>query len=320
VGLAGPAPPVGASVLEKIQRVNLKDFAVTRKPGKRWGERLTPYVFISPFITFFLVFFLAPALYSFVLSFYKYRGYGTARYVGLDNYRAVLEYHVFWTMLRTTIFYWIAHAIPMMTLAFLLAVMISSRLVKHKNIFIPLIFLPQLVASVASALVFQNFFGTYTGALNRMLGTEIPWLEDMTLARWAVVILLVWRGTGYWFVIFLAGLTSISEEINEAATVDGASSRQRLLFVTIPLMRNTFLFAFVVDAIVTLRLYAEPNVLGAKAGTLAPLDMAPILNLVVNNIHSARFGPAAATGWLLFALTVVVTSIQFILVRGRKDT
>jgi ABC-type sugar transport system permease subunit len=306
--------------VENVRQFNAETgMVVIDRPGRRLGEKLTPYVFVLPFVVFFLAFFLAPAVYSFVLSFYKYRGYGPARYVGLDNYRAILHYHVFWTMLKTTIFYWIAHAIPMMTMAFLLAVLVNSRLVKLKNLFIPLIFLPQIVASVASALVFQNFFGTHTGVLNTMLGIQTPWLEDMSLAKWTVVILLVWRGTGYWFVIFLAGLTSISDEVNEAATVDGANVGQRLLFITIPLMRNTFLFAFVVDAIVTLRLFAEPNVLGAKAGTLAPLGMAPVLNLVVNDIRSARFGPAAATGWILFALTVLVTAVQFILIRSRKD-
>jgi len=281
-------------------------------------EILTPYLFIMPFIIFFLVFFLGPALYSFVLSFYRYRGYGDARFVGLDNYLRALDYHVFWTTLENTLFYWLAHAIPMMLIAFMLAVLVNSNLVTHKNIFKPLIFLPQIVASVAAALVFQNFFGTHTGALNTMLGTEIPWLEDMTLARWAVVILLVWRGIGYWFIIFLAGLTSINEEVNEAATVDGASSIQKLLFITVPLMRNTFLFAFIVDAVVTLRLFAEPNVLGGRGGALAPIEMAPALNLVVSNIRGARFGDAAAIGWMLFVIIAFVTLVQYLLIGRRK--
>jgi len=288
-----------------------------RRSRKTWVELLTPYLFILPFIIFFIVFFMGPSTYSFGLSFYKYRGYGEARYVGLDNYERMLNYHVFWTTLKNTLFYWFAHAIPMMILAFLLAVLVNSKLVIHKNIFKPLIFLPQVIASVAAALVFQNFFGTHTGALNTILGTETPWLEDMGLAKWAVVILLIWRGTGYWFVIFLAGLTSISDEVNEAATVDGASAPQRLLFITIPLMRSTFLFAFVVDGIVTLRLFAEPNVLGGRGGALAPIQMAPALNLVVSNIRGARFGDAAAVGWILFAITVAITILQFLLI-GKK--
>jgi ABC-type sugar transport system permease subunit len=284
------------------------------------SERLAPYLFILPFIILYLVLFLGPTVYSFGLSFFKYRGYGEASFVGLDNYARALNYHVFWTTLKNTLFYWIAHAIPMIAIAFMLAVLVNSKLVarKHKQIFKPLIFLPQVVAAVAGALVFQNFFGTHTGALNSMLGTAIPWLEDMRLARWAVVILMVWRSIGYWFIIFLANLTSINERVLDASSIDGASAFQQLIYITIPLMRKTFLFAFLVDAIVSLRLFAEPNVLCGRAGSLAPVPMAPLLNLLVSNIRGARFGDAAAVGWLLFALTLLITAIQKLIFGERK--
>ena len=265
-------------------------------------------------ISFFL-FFLGPALYALVVSFARYKGYGQIRWVGLTNYINMLQYDIFWIEIRNIFFYWVAHSIPMMVIAFLLAVLVNSKLVTHKRFFKPTIFMPQVVAAVAAALLFRNFFGTKYGMLNSILGTEIPWLTVMPLARWAVVSLLVWRGAGYWFVIFLAGLTTINPEVQEAAIVDGASNWQRMKSVTIPLMRNTFLFAFVVDAIVTLRLFAEPNVLGGQPGTLAPVGMAPVLNLLVEGIRSARFGQAAAVGWLLFIIIAVVSFIQFRVLR-----
>ena len=254
---------------------------------------MVPYLFISPFLLFFVVLFLGPSFYSLYLSFFRYAGYGESTWVGLQNYVAILKYPVFWTEIKNILFYWIAHAIPMMALAFGLAVLVNSKLVRYKNFFKPLIFIPQIIATVVAALFFQNFFGTQYGILNRILGVEIPWLSDMTLARWVVVLLLIWRGLGYWFVIFLAGLTSINPEVMEAGTVDGARTWQRLIYLTIPLMRNSFLFAFVVDGIVTLRLFAEPNVLAGKAGALASVEMAPVLNLVIENIRSARFGMAS---------------------------
>lgn len=278
---------------------------------KRLGDSLVPYLFISPFLFFFLALFLGPSLYSFYLSFFRYAGYGVSTWVGLDNYLAVLNYPVFWTEIWNTLFYWFAHAIPMMVFAFGIAVLVNSKLVRFKNIFKPLIFMPQIIATVVAALVFQNFFGTQYGILNRMLGMEIPWLTNMDLARWVIVALLIWRGMGYWFVIFLAGLTSINPEVMEAATIDGVSTWQRLIYVTIPLMRNSLLFAFVVDAIVTMRLFTEPNVLVGKAGALASVEVAPVLNLVIENIRSARFGMAAATGWSLFILIAVISWVQF---------
>jgi ABC-type sugar transport system permease subunit len=286
---------------------------------RRWGDRLAPYLFISPFLVSFLALFLGPALYALVLSFFRYAGYGKATWVGFRNFRIILAYDVFWIEMRNIVFYWVAHAIPMVFLAFGLAVLVNSRLVTRKNFFKPVIFVPQVVASVAAALLFQCFFGTKYGILNHLLGTQIPWLTDMDLARWPVVILLVWRGTGYWFVICLAGLTTIGAEIMEAAIVDGATAWQRLTRITIPLMRKTFLFIFVVDAIVTLRLFAEPNVLAGKPGTLAPVEMAPVINLVVENVRNAQFGLAAATGWLLFVAIACVSWVQFRILQGRGE-
>jgi len=279
---------------------------------------LAPYLFITPFILFFIVLFLGPAIYSLVVSFYRYPGYGNATWLGLGNYEVLLNYQVFWTEMRNVVFYWLAHAIPMVILAFTLALVVHSKLLIHKRFFKPIIFLPQIVGIAAAAMLFQNFFGTKYGILNSMLGVQIPWLTDMALARWAVVILLVWRGMGYWFVIFLAGLTAINSEVVEAATVDGASAWQRLIYITIPLMRKTFLFVIVVDAIVTLRLFTEPNVLAGKPGTLAGVEMAPIVNLVVDSIRSAQFGLAAATGWLLFIVVAIVSLVQFRLIQSKE--
>nr|WP_286193599.1 sugar ABC transporter permease [Boseongicola sp. H5] len=204
-----------------------------------------------------------------------------------------------------------------MGIALGLALLVRSRLARYRRFFKTTIFLPQMIASVTAALVFQNFFGTTSGVLNGFLGMEIPWLTDPDLAPWAVVLILIWRGTGYWFVIFLAGLTSIDLEIEEAAKMDGANGWQRLWRITLPLMKPILLFAFVVDMVVTWRLFAEPNVLLGRAGTLAPIEQAPVLNLVVENIRAGQFGQAAATGWLLFIIIAVLTFVMFKLIGSK---
>jgi len=292
--------------------------APPRKRGIRWGDVIAPYLFISPFIVSFLALFVGPAAYSLVLSFFRYKGYGAATFVGLANYKAILGYHVFWTELGNTIFYWLGHVFILMVCSFLLAVLVRSKLIVWKSFFKPILFLPNILATVATALVFQSLFGTQYGVINNLLGTHIPWLQDMGLARWVVVVLLIWHGIGWWFVIFLAGLTTISPEVEEAALVDGASAWQRLRFVTLPLMRNTFLFAFVSDAINSFRIFNQPNVLVSRAGSMAPTEMAPLLNLLLGELQSARFGPSAAVGWILFVMVAVVSFIQFRMARGTQ--
>ena len=292
---------------------------VGRRRTIRWGDVLAPYLFIAPFVLSFLALFVGPALYSLVLSFYRYKGYGAATFLGLDNYRTILGYHVFWTTLENTIFYWLAHVVPLMVVAFLLALLVRSKLVKRKSVYKPIIFLPNVMVTVGAALIFQSLFGTRYGVINNLLGTEIRWLDDPTLRKWVVVFLLVWQGVGWWFVVYLAGLTGINPEIEETALVDGASAWQRLYSVTLPLMRSTFLFAFVIDAINSFRLFTQPNVLVAQGGSMAPNDMAPVLNLLLRNLQSAQFGQAAAVGWIVFVLVAAVTVVQFRLFRDAPE-
>ncbi len=281
-------------------------------------DSLAPYLFILPFVLSFVVLFLGPAIYSLVLSFFRYKGYGDARFIGLSNYLTTINYHVFWTAVGNTVFYWLAHVFPMMIIAFGLAALVRSRLVAFKRVFKPILFLPNIVAVVAASLVFQSLFGTQYGVINSLLGMQIPWLQDPTLTKIAVVALIVWRNVGFWFIVFLAGLTSINPELEDAARIDGATTWQRLRFVTLPLMRPIFLFAFVIDAIGSFQLFTEPNVLMGRAGALAPPDSAPMLNVLVVNLRSGNFGQAAAVGWLLCLIVAVASVVQFRLFRDNS--
>jgi ABC-type sugar transport system permease subunit len=139
----------------------------------------------------------------------------------------------------------------------------------------------------------------------------VAWLTDYTVARWIVVLLLVWQGLGFWFVVFLAGLTAVDPEIIEAAIIDGAGALRRTISVVVPLMRRVILFAIVIDAIGSMALYTQPNVLLASGGSLANPSVSTLSNLEVGNLQSGVFGQSAAAGWLLFLLTIVVTVLVF---------
>jgi ABC-type sugar transport system permease subunit len=116
-------------------------------------------------------------------------------------------------------------------------------------------------------------------------------------------------------VIFLAGLTSISEEVMEAARIDGAVGWQSLFYIVLPLMKPIFEFAFIMDTIGSFKLFTEPNVL--MAGRPLNPDIAPVMNILVSNMNGGSFGMAAATGWMLFALIIIFVALQtFVFKRG----
>jgi ABC-type sugar transport system permease subunit len=274
-------------------------------------QKAAGMAFVTPFVVIFGVFSIWPDVYSLILSFEQYAGFGPKRPVGLANYRALFAYSSFWTEVGNTMFYWVAHAAIVIPLAFVTAMVLRSKMIKGTKFWKPLIFLPQVMSIVAVSLVWQTLFSTQYGVINSVLGIHVAWLTDYTLARWVVVLLLVWQGLGFWFVVFLAGLTAVDPEIIEAAIVDGAGAFRRTISVIVPLMRRVILFAVVIDAIGSMALYTQPNVLLASGGSLANPSVSTLSNLEVGNLQASVFGQSAAAGWLLFLLTIVATALVF---------
>lgn len=162
-----------------------------------------PYLLISPFLISFLIFFAFPAVYSLILSFYNYRGYGSANFVGFDNYVALLTYPTFWTAVWNTIFYLIVHTVPVMVLAFILALILSNKFMKKvQRFYKPIIFLPQVTAIVAASMIWRVILSGRDGVLNHLLGTKIQFIEDPRFMKWSVVLLIVWRATSWFMVVY----------------------------------------------------------------------------------------------------------------------
>ncbi|WBU37448.1 carbohydrate ABC transporter permease [Homoserinibacter sp. YIM 151385] len=290
--------------------------APTSRPRRRPRALIAPYLFLAPFFVSFLAFFAIPSVVSLGLSLFRYRGYGELRFIGLDNYSALFSSPTFWQQVQNTLFYWLVPLVPMMGLAFLLALMVRSRLAALGRIYKPLLFIPQIMAPVAAAIVWRVILSR-EGVVNDIFGLEVGWLSDPATARWSVAALLVWRSLGWYFVIFLAALTSISDDVLEAAEVDGAGPAARVRYMIIPLMRPIFLFAIVIDTIGSIQLFAEPNLLlGTGASAVAPPTGAPIMNQVVSNVSGGQFGLASAAGWIIFAAIGAISIIQFRVLRS----
>jgi ABC-type sugar transport system permease subunit len=311
-----PAPAANPPAVEALD-AHLR----RRARRRRWADRLAPYLFISPFIVSFLIFFAVPSALSLALSFARYNGYTAIHWVGLHNYRALLSDPDFRQALRNTLFYWLVPLVPLLGGALLLAVVVRSKLAKWSGFYRTLIFVPQVMAPVAAALVWRVMLSN-NGIVDSVLHLHTNWLVDPAAMKWGVVILLVWRGLGWYFVVFLAGLSSVPEELLEAAHVDGARAWQRLRYIILPLLRPTIFFAVVIDTIASLQLFTEPNLLIGNGGgnlTGAPPSAAPVMNQVIVNVTSGEYGLAAAVGWLLFIAIGIFSLIQFRLFREARQ-
>lgn len=283
----------------------------------RVPQQAIPYLFILPFLVSFLVFFAGPFVYSLGLSLHRYRGYGAASFVGLANYRNLLLYPDFWLSVRNTFFYFVAHWLPVTGVSFVLAYGLWSQQFSAPvtRFYKTIIFMPRVVSVVAAALLFRVFLSTRVGVVNSFLGTRIPFLEDYVLMRWSVVSLVTWRAIGWFLVVYLAGLTTVSDDVLDSTRIDGANFLQRLVYIVLPIMKPIFLFAFIMDTITSMRLFTEPNVL-MPALTLPP-QVQPMVNVLTRNIDGGNYGMAASVGWVLFLMTMTLALILMRLFREK---
>ena len=282
----------------------------TRAGGTRLAprtEKIVPYLFLAPFFVGFMFFWVYPFVYSFVLSFFRFRGYGEARFLGFQNYVNLFMYPDFWLSIRNTLFYFVAHFVPVTVVSFFLAFGLQRGVFRPgvTAVYKTILFFPRVMATAAVALVFQVLLATRSGVVNQLLGTAIPFLRDPALTRWSVVALVSWRAIGWFLVVYLAGLTTISNDVRDSATIDGANLLQRLIHVVIPIMKPIFAFAFIMDTIASLKIFTEPNVL--FPGIIPPPQVQPMMNMLTRNIGAARFGMASAVGWILFVMALSIS-------------
>ena len=230
--------------------------------------RWQPYVFIAPFFIIHIAFSLFPVLYSFVISLYQWDGIGEKAYIGFQNYATLFtKDNLFFKSVGNT---FLIMSVPLPVLVIggtMLASLINSKFVRGKRLFQTINFLPYLTAPVAVGILFGLMFDQQNGVVNEalksmgLLNEGLYWLKDGNLARIVVMIMCTWKYMGYYMVLLLAGITSISSDIYEAARIDGAGMVTTFFRITLPLMKNTLTFVIIRGMIGSLQLVEDPMTL-----------------------------------------------------------
>lgn len=302
--------------------------AVSALGGGRWWryrQKVTPYLFISPFYILFFIFFLGPTIFAFYISFQEWIGVGSWTFAGTANYLHLLKDRVFKTAVLNTIYYMVANALILIPLPLVLAVALNARKTYVKGILRTIFFSPYLTSPLAISLVFLTMFDWHYGLFNQILmqlgliKEGINWVGSMEWCKIAVVIVLSWRWAGYNMVYFLAGLQTIPQELYEAAIVDGANDLQQFFFITIPLLRPVLLFVGIVSTIGASQVFDEPTMLTGPQQQLgspgfSSLSMAQ--EIYREAFLKLNFGYAAAMAVLMFIALAGLSWLQFKFWRG----
>lgn len=282
---------------------------------KRKSDKRFILFLLVPFLVLHLIFTVIPAVYSFVLSFFKYRGYGEAKFIGLENYKNLLSMGSTWRQMGNTMIYYISHLIPCLVIGFILAYAVYCMVGKRtQRIYKPIFYLPQLCATVAASMVFGVIFGTNIGVVNQLLGTSIPFLTNLNYIKIPVIILIIWRTMGWYFLILLSGMSTVSIDLIEAARLDGASRWKQIRYVILPIMKPIISFLVITETMSSIKIYTEPAlVTNNVTATSMPIAAAPFVNVIVSNLDGGQFGMASAAGWILFAVILIFTLIYMLI-------
>lgn len=281
--------------------------------------------FVAPALTLIGLFFFLPVAASLLLSFTDFDIYALGRldrlrFIGLENYRRLLNDPMFWTALRNTLYFVVVSG-PLSVLVSLgAALLVNHRLTRFQGVFRTLLFLPVVTTLVAVAVVWRYLYHPRYGFLNYVLGLAglppIEWLGDPEWAMPAIILMAVWKNFGFNMVVFIAGLQSIPHRLYEAAEIDGADGWAQFRYITLPMLAPTFLFVTVITLIGYFQLFAEPYVM--TQGGPADSTLSVALLMFQEGFRWWNLGYAAAVAFVLFLIILAGTLIQAWLRRWRS--
>jgi alpha-1,4-digalacturonate transport system permease protein len=274
---------------------------------------LAPILFLLPNLLIFGLFIIIPAFQGLRLSFMKWGVFTPKQFVGLDNFKNLLSDEVFWITFKNTIVYSISTVICLLISSLVLALLLSRNKIKGEKAFRATFYIPALISLIAVGIAWRFILGDEMGIINYVLRemnfNPVSWLTNGTMAMLSVIIVTVWAQSGYYMIMFIAGLQAIPIELYEAAKIDGASAFASFKRITIPMLKSTILVVLVLATIQSFKAY-ELIVTMTKGGP------GYATKFVVQQVYQVafiedRFGYASSMSMVLMVVIAIFTLIQF---------
>lgn len=270
------------------------------------------WAFLAPNLVLMVGFLFVPIVLAVQLSFQETRGFGDPEWVGLANYRTMVEDPEFWRSLANTVLF-TAVTVPIELAAGLgLAVLMNSAL-PARGLLRTLLVLPMVVSGVASAMIAVILFYESNGLVNKVLQAvgldRVAWQSEGAPAMLSVILVAIWLRLGFTMVIYLAGLQSIEPELYEAARIDGASKWQQLRSITVPLLGPSTFFLLIMNVIASFQVFDVIFVMtgGGPSGATSVL----VTYAYRNGFQIREQGYGAALGIVILLITLVFTYVQW---------
>lgn len=276
---------------------------------------LTPYLFLLPALIMLTLTVFWPALQAFYLSLFSYDLLLPPEWVGLKNFQRLWGDEVFWETLKNTFLYLI-FVVPILVFAPLaLAILVNQKL-RGINGFRTAYYVPVVVSMVVAGIAWKWLYSE-NGLFNQFLSflslPSIPWLTSPNVALFSVMAVTIWKGLGYYMVIYLAGLQAISSELYEAASIDGSDGFRKHWDITLPLMKPYMVLVAVISAISSTKVFEEVYIM--TQGGPRNSSKTIVYYLYERAFQDLEIGYACTIGLILFLIVLGLSILRLAIER-----
>lgn len=273
-------------------------------------SKLAIFIGLFPALLIYLGIAIVPIGFSFYYSLMDWNGIGSMKFAGLDNYVRMFNSDTFWLSVKNNVVIMVTGLIGQIPLGLLMALLLNKAL-KGSGFFRTVGFMPVVISSVMVSLIWGMIYNTEFGLLNNFLkfigleGWQQNWLSDPKWSILSISVAYIWQNVGLYMVMFLAALQNISDEVNEAAALDGATGLKRTWFVTLPMIRATLMVTIVYSISNSFRVFDLIQVLtgGGPAHQTEVMTIHMYSSAFVNLEYG--YGSAVSIMILLFSLVVI---------------
>ncbi|KQR40256.1 MULTISPECIES: carbohydrate ABC transporter permease [Microbacterium] len=302
--------------------------AVTERPpalraranSRRHRDTKVAYLLLLPLVALLAIFVIWPAIYAGFLSFQNWSFYKEPEFVGLRNFIAVLNDPLFWASVGRGFMFVLMTVPPMLLLAFLFASLVVSVSRRFAGILKVSIYIPTIISSVITSIIFVLMYDYSGGLLNWVLGSfgidPVAWIGDPKWALLAIAIPAIWLGMGLTSLIMVAAMVDIPTEFYEAAAMEGANWWQKTAYITLPQMKNILLYLLITGFVAAIQQFELPLVMTGGG----PLDSTTLPNLFIFNHfrNDINVGYSIAAALVMFVVLGSVSAIVFKFVNSER--
>ena len=274
-------------------------------------KKVLPYLLVSPYLIFVIVFVVFPVLFCFFLTFHKWNIIAPMKFIGTDNYSRLLHDRLFWIAIGNTLKFLFLH-IPLQLVVSLFLAYLLNQKIRAIAFFRGAFFMPVIVSGVVVTILWQQLLGYDFGLINRMLmGVglhKIGWLVNPDIAIYSIAVMATWKNVGLYVILFLVGLQTVPTQYYEAAKMEGATRWQQFYHITLPMINPTVFMVVILSTIGGFSLFIEPYIM--TGGGPLNTTLSAVLYIYKQAFQYYNMGYSATLGFTYAIMIMVVVILQ----------